>query len=63
MPERARSDETNISKRLSPIESCELSSLKAKSLGEILRKYPRMQSNSPELYVLSYLNELGGAKI
>jgi len=36
---------------------------KAKSLGEILRKYPHIQSNSPELYVLSYLGKLGSRKI
>jgi hypothetical protein len=63
MSEMARSDEININDRLKPMESYKLSGSKAKSLGEILRKYPKMQSNSPELYVLSYLNELGGAKI
>jgi hypothetical protein len=63
MPERARSDGNNMSERLKAMESSEFSDSKAKSLGEILKRYPKMQSNSPELYVLSYLNELGGAKI
>ncbi|AKM81663.1 MAG: hypothetical protein UT13_C0001G0705 [Candidatus Pacebacteria bacterium GW2011_GWF2_38_9] len=63
MSEMARSDEVNISEKLKPMESYKFSGSKARSLGEILRRYPKMQSNSPELYVLSYLNELGGAKI
>lgn len=35
----------------------------AKSLGKILREHPNMQSNSPELYILSYLENLGSRKI
>lgn len=35
----------------------------AKSLGKILRRYPNVQSNSPELYILSYLENLGSRKI
>ncbi len=36
---------------------------KAKSLGQIMQKHPQFQSNSPELYLLAYLKELGLAKI
>lgn len=35
----------------------------AKSLGKILKEYPNIQSNSPELYILSYLENLGSRKI
>lgn len=35
----------------------------AKSLGKILREHPNVQSNSPELYILSYLENLGSRKI
>ena len=36
---------------------------RARSLGEILREYPDIQSNSPELYLLGYLKNLGSRKI
>ncbi len=36
---------------------------KARSLGKILREHPDIQSNSPELYVLTYLDNLGSHKI
>jgi hypothetical protein len=38
-------------------------STRAGILGKILQKYPKLQSNSPELYVLSYLDNLGSHKI
>ena len=41
----------------------EVLSQKAKNLGEIMQKNPRFQSNSPELYLLAYLKELGLAKV
>lgn len=36
---------------------------RARSLGEILREHPDIQSNSPELYLLGYLKNLGSRKI
>lgn len=38
-------------------------STRAAILGKILQKYPKLQSNSPELYILSYLDNLGSHKI
>ena len=36
---------------------------KSKNLGEIMRNHPRFQSNSPELYLLAYLKELGSTQV
>ena len=36
---------------------------RSKNLGELMKNNPRFQSNSPELYLLAYLKELGSAKI
>ena len=38
-------------------------STRAAILGKILQKYPKLQYNSPELYVLTYLDNLGSHKI
>ena len=35
----------------------------AQNIGRILQKYPKVQSNSPELYILSYLENLGSRKV
>lgn len=40
----------------------EVLATKAKNLGQIMQKHPQFQSNSPELYLLAYLKELGLAK-
>ncbi len=37
--------------------------IQARNLGEILRKYERIQSNSPELYFLAYQKRLGSDKV
>ena len=36
---------------------------KAKNLGQIMQNHPRFQSNSPELYLLAYLKELGSSQV
>ena len=36
---------------------------KSKNLGQIMRSNPKFQSNSPELYLLAYLKELGSTEI
>lgn len=33
-----------------------------KNLGQIMQKHPELQSNSPELYMLAYMKELGLAE-
>lgn len=35
----------------------------AKILGKILQQHPNIQSNSPEFYMLAYLESLGSHKI
>jgi len=35
---------------------------KSRSIGQIMKNHPNYQSNSPELYLLAYLTELGLAK-
>lgn len=35
---------------------------KSKNLGQIMMSHPRFQSNSPELYLLAYLKELGSTQ-
>jgi len=37
--------------------------IQAKNLGEILRNNPKIQSNSPELYLLTYLKRFGSDKV
>ena len=36
---------------------------RSRNLGQIMRSNPKFQSNSPELYLLAYLKELGSAEI
>ena len=35
---------------------------KSRNLGQIIMNYPNFQSNSPELYLLAYLKELGSTQ-
>lgn len=35
---------------------------KSRNLGQIMMNHPRFQSNSPELYLLAYLKELGSTQ-
>jgi hypothetical protein len=49
-------------KKNSASKAYEVLATKAKSLGQIMQKYPEVQSNSPELYLLAYIKELGLAK-
>mgnify|MGYP007061465687 FL=1 len=37
--------------------------IQARYLGEILRNNPKIQSNSPELYLLTYLKRFGSDKV
>jgi hypothetical protein len=36
---------------------------KSRNLGQIMKNYPGLQSNSPALYVLAYLKELGSGEV
>ena len=36
---------------------------KSKNLGQIMKNYPVLQTNSPALYVLAYLKELGSDEV
>jgi hypothetical protein len=56
--------EANFEKnREARVKAYEILRQKSKNLGEIMRNHPRFQSNSPELYLLAYLKELGSAEI
>ncbi len=58
------SRETNFDKnRTSRIRNYEILREKSKNLGEIMKNNPKFQSNSPELYLLAYLKELGSTEI
>jgi hypothetical protein len=43
-------------------ESYQILARKSRNLGQIMKNNPKYQSNSPELYLLAYLTELGLAK-
>lgn len=56
--------EMNFDKnREGKLKAYEALKARSKNLGELMKNNPRFQSNSPELYLLAYLKELGSAKI
>jgi len=53
-------EEQKVSKNSEAIKVlCE----KSRNLGRIMKKYPEYGSNSAELYLLTYIEELGSAKV
>lgn len=60
MPENVHFEDT---REETAARASEILSEKAKRLGQIMQNHPQLQSNSPELYMLAYLTELGLAKI
>lgn len=59
MPDNSHFVDTEKS---SASKAYEVLASKAKNLGQIMQKHPQFQSNSPELYLLAYIKELGLAK-
>lgn len=55
--------EANFSKNVeAKVKAYEALREKSRNLGQIMRNHPRFQSNSPELYLLAYLKELGSTQ-
>ncbi len=59
------STEANSVKNIKAIasEKYEALQIRSRNLGEIMRNHPEFQSNSPELYLLAYLKELGSKEV
>ena len=55
--------EANFSRKVEDkVKAYEALREKSRNLGQIMRNHPRFQSNSPELYLLAYLKELGSTQ-